>query len=316
MNIAYTVCNRNSLANALTLGKSYLENHPDRTFYIGWADKSQEIPLPENIQIIQITDINIPDLQAMSSRYYDFEMVPASRPWFGLYLIKQLPQIKRLTFLSPTTYIYQKIDILEKKCKSMLLTPNILQPLPTNSSLKDRNILNIGMAHSGSWILKPNTQTISFLEWWSNRTFDRAKFDLCNGMCLDQLWLNYALSWIEGARFIDHPGWHTGLHSLSHHTIDIKHNTASGQKLISAEFTGLADFHPVWSDHKKLLNTSGSFRKLLKGYYLKVTEQTGNTQFSAPGYGIPTRISAFRENRKAISRQLRQITAFIDKISF
>jgi len=315
MNIAYTVCNRNSLANALTLGKSYLEHHPDRTFYIGWTDKFMQLTLPEGFELIQITEIGIPDLKAMSNLYYDFEMVPASRPWFGLFLIRQFPQLKKLTFFSPTTFIYQKIDGLEKKCKSMLLTPNILKPLPQSSSLLDRNILNIGMAHSGSWILKPNQQTISFLEWWSNRTFDRAKFDLCNGMCMDQLWLNYALSWIDGARFISNPGWHTGLHTLPHHIVNAENKSVSDNELITADFTGLADYHPVWSDHKKLLNTSKPFRKLLKRYYIEISKQTGNTDLSVPGYGMPTRISAFRENRKAVSRQLRRVTGIIDKLS-
>lgn len=318
MNIAYTVCNRNTLSNAITLGKSYLEHHPDRTFYIGWVDKSISLTLPDGLEFIQVSEIAIPELDKMSEIYYDFEMVPACRPWFALYLINQLPQIKKLTFFSPTTYIYQKIDGLEKKCKSLFLTPNILGPLPENITLKDRNILNVGMTHSGSWILKPNHQTIKFLEWWADRTLDRAHIDLCNGMFMDQLWLNYALSWIDESRFIDTPAWHVGLHTLPVHTVKLTDNkrSVSDKEIITADFTGLADYHPLWSDHKNLLKSSNSFRKLLKQYFLKVSEQ--NVQYSIPltGYGKPTRISAFRENRRALASQLKKISRFIDKFSF
>lgn len=316
MNIAYTVCNRNNLPNALVLAESYLSHHPDRTFYIGWVDRPMLISLPANVQIIQITDTAIPDLKKMSGWYYDFEMVPACRPWFALYLLKQFPQIKRLSFFSPACFIHSKADEIERKCKSMLLTPNILKPLPENSILKDRNILNIGMVHAGSWIVRPNPQTIRFIEWWASRTYDRARFDLCNGMCMDQLWLNYALSWIEDAAYIQHSGWHTGLHSLPQHKITFigKKPLVSEQELITTDFTGLADYHPVWSDHKKLLNTSKAFRKLLKGYHLEVSKQSGLVSNAVPGYGIPTRISAFREARKGFARQLRSVTGFIDRI--
>lgn len=316
MNIAFTVCNRYTFANAVTLGLSYLEHHPDRTFYIGWVDKPMVLQIPSGIHLIQVTDIQIPSIGKMANDYYDFEMVYACRPWFAAYLLKENPRLKRLSFFSPTTYIFEKLDSIEKRCKSLLLTPNITQPLPKNSTLKDRNILNVGMIHAGSWILKPNEQTIAFIHWWANRTFDRAKVDLCNGMFLDQLWLNYALSWVEESSLIDHAGWHVGLHSLPLKEIELigEKQLADEKNILTADFVGLADYHPLWSDHSKLLDQSKPFRKLLKQYYIEVAKQPILSGHSSAAYGKPARISPYRLVRRRLAKNIRKVISFIDQI--
>ncbi|MCF0059671.1 hypothetical protein [Dyadobacter sp. CY356] len=315
MNIVFTVCNRTQLPNALALGVSVLRHHPDYLFYIGWADKSPISNLPKNIKAISVEKLGIQEWGEMCARYYDFELVAASRPWFAKGILKANPDCSSLTFLSPTTILYDAMQEINDPAADLFLTPNITKPLAASKNLDDKRILNIGMFHSGGWALKPNPVTLKMLEWWAHRTIDRAKFDLCNGMCMDQLWLNYAPVWVEKTTKITHPGWHYGLQSILNKTLTEKNGSFSveNEKLISADFAGMTHFDPVWSNHQMLAHQSPAFKKLFKEYSETVKTFDKGLPDREPGYGKIPEISDQRLLRKNLTGKLKAITTFIDQ---
>lgn len=315
MNIIFTVCNRTQLSNALALGVSSLRHHPDHLFYIGWADTIPLSNLPKNVKTISAEKLGVQEWGEMCARYYDFELVAASRPWFAKNILKANPECSSLTFLSPTTILYDSMQEINDPAADLFLTPNITKPLAPSKDLDDKRILNIGMFHAGSWILKPNPVTIKMLDWWTHRTIDRAKFDLCNGMCMDQLWLNYAPIWVEKTTKISHSGWHFGLHSILNKTLTEKNGNYSveNEKLISADFAGLMHFDPIWSDHVKLVNHSPVFKKLFKEYSKTVKTFDKGLPDKVPGYGMTPVISDQRLLRKKLTGKLKEITKFIDQ---
>jgi hypothetical protein len=197
----------------------------------------------------------------------------------------------------------------------LLLTPTILKPLPPSSLLDDKRILNIGMFHSGSWRLRKTEETASFLDWWCTRTIDRAKFDLCNGMCLDQLWLNYAPVWVRNSSAITTPSWHMGLHSLLNSTLSVENNTyqVNGAALVSVDFAGLSSYHPIWSDHVKLAKQYPIFMELFKNYARLCTEYISYADglSSIPGQAHRKSIS---QRRKGIIERLKAVTKFINQV--
>ncbi|HWV28378.1 MAG TPA: hypothetical protein VN038_01945, partial [Dyadobacter sp.] len=89
MNIIYTVCNRTNLAHALALADSVLQHQPESTFYIGLVDSLSIEKLPKHVKLLPVSELAIPDFNRMAAEYYDFELLPATRPWFALGLLKK-----------------------------------------------------------------------------------------------------------------------------------------------------------------------------------------------------------------------------------
>lgn len=315
MNIIFTVCNRNTLASALALGKSVMQ-FPGNMFYLCWVDKIVISTLPEDINLLTIKDIPIPEWEQMISHYYDFELLPACRPWFAKHLFNLHADQNNFIFFAPTVFLFQPIGQVLTAGPDLFLTPNISQPLKKASVLDDKRILNIGMFHSGSWIMRRSAETLKFLDWWAIRTIDRAKYDLCNGMCLDQLWLNFALVRISKITQISNPGWHYGLHSVLNLNLEYQDGSykVNGNRLISADFAGLDVFNPIWSDYAGLISESKNFGKLYSEYQKNLSAfQTFLPSETKPGYGLIPEIKKNRMLRKKTTGTLRSVMKFIDQ---
>ncbi|HEV7347252.1 hypothetical protein [Telluribacter sp.] len=315
MNIVYTVCNRSELPQAIALSTSVKKQHPEAQMIIGWVDEAPVPALPEGIVRLSVKLINIPDWPAMYERYYDFELVAACRPWFARYLVSQYPDCTTLTFLSPSTYLYQPLPLGEYPEAELLLTAHLTQPLPAVQGIDDKRILNIGMYHSNAWVLRPTVATKSFLSWWANRTLDRAAFDLCHGMCLDQLWLNYAPLLVPNTKIISQPGWHMGLHSMAFGALrEVNGGFKSGEySLLSFDFAGLGSFHPIWSDHQQLVINNQLFGRLYQNYKTELEKWKLYKIGGQASFGkIPVR-KKYRSLRKGIVTNLKKVLTHIDQ---
>ncbi len=315
MTAFFTVCNRHQLPGAIALGKSILEHHQAAQFTIGWADEAELPGLPARTEIVPVSDLELPQLPQMSELYYDFELVHALRPWFALHLMERRPSVSNWVFLAPTTMVYRSFDHLSDPGKDLLLTPHIVQRLPGSRGLDDKRILNIGMFHSNAWIARRSESITNLLEWWSVRTVDRAFFDLCNGMCLDQLWLNYAPLYVPRTLMIRDPLWHLGLHNCLLYPLKLENGAPAvgGERVYTVDFAGLHGYHPVWSDHKSLVAGHSEWRALL-GNYRKNLEAL--KEFSPAGdarYGRPAAISPIRNFRRSVKSKLDSLTELIDQ---
>ncbi|CAG5004457.1 hypothetical protein DYBT9275_03374 [Dyadobacter sp. CECT 9275] len=316
MNIIYTVCNRSSLPHALALGASVMEHQPGDIFYIGWVDNRPVPHLPEQYRIIPVTDLAIPLWQQMTEQYYDFELLPACRPWFAKKIMELNPHCNRLTFFAPTVLLLNSVESVIGRQAEMTLTPHITSPLRKSAPLEDKRILNIGMFHAGSWSIRKSTQTLDFLNWWAVRTLDRAKYDLCDGMCLDQLWLNFGPVRIHNWEKVSEPSWHYGLHRLPNHPLEAANGQFSvgGNTLLSVDFAGLLFFDPIWSDYAGMARRSIAFQELVS-YYRTLLAAAGPeaTPKGTPGYGQIPEIKAGRILRNKLAAKLSDITEFIDQ---
>jgi len=316
MNIIYTVCNRSNLAHALALADSVLQHQPSHVFYLGLVDSISIDTLPDHVRLLPVSSLAIPGWENMATGYYDFELLPACRPWFALELLKKHPECGQLSFLAPTVFLKQSFDGLLGAGTEMFLTPNISAPLKKSPILDDKRILNAGMYHSGSWTLKPSEKTVAMLEWWAHRTLDRANFDLCNGMNTDQLWLNYVPVWVPATETLHNPGWHYGLNAVLNKNLVAKGDgyEADGQPLVSLEFAGLGHFDPIWSDHAALVTENKAFQALFMEYQRIVMKKKYELEITGePAFGKQADIASNRLMRKGIARKLKELTTYIDQ---
>ncbi|WP_345032324.1 hypothetical protein [Ravibacter arvi] len=312
----FTVCNRYQLPGAIALGESVLRFHPGARYVIGLADDSAGSAVPAGMELIPIAALQIPRLQEMSGRYLDYEFVHAVRPWFAKHLLEQSENRFAWVFLAPTVLVFSPLDFLGKYDSDFLLTPNLTGPLPASRNLDDKRILNIGMFNADAWMARATPEVKSLFDWWRTRTIDRAFFDLCNGMCLDQLWLNYVPVLLREWTILRDTNWHVGLHNLLRVALENSSGetpSADGKPLLTFNFAGLTGFHPVWSDHTQVLSGNPAGERLLRNYkkQLAVYEKTGPDKAH---YGRPSSVPAFRDFRRAIKSELNHVVSLIDKI--
>lgn len=315
MKIAFTVCNRYQLSHALVLAYSLKKYNPNRTFFLGWVDRMQLPDLPDWINAVPVESLEIADWTGMEQRYYDFELVAACKPFFARHILTAFQGCEELTFLSPTTQVFDSLDLVADQSAFLQLSPQRLRPISLPAGrLDDKRILNTGMYQAGSWLMHPDGQETAFLNWWVERMTDRGYLDLCAGMCLDQLWLNYLPIFYERVETIRNPGWNYGLQAVPDSGLALSDGGyfIDGVPLICLDFAGLEGYHPVWYDHAdsvKGLDFWPELRQCYRGYLRKFT--LSSDRFSLP-YGIPTAVRPGRRYRKQAVHFLENVIRHIE----
>ena len=323
MKIAYTVCNRNQLSHALVLAHSLRKHSPGHQFFLGWVDRLKLPQLPDWVSILQIESLEITDWSDMEQRYYDFELVAASKPFFARYLLTIFPDCQELVFLSPATQLFASLDLVSDESAFLQLSPQRLAPIKSTgnhlpTSLDDKRILNTGMYQAGSWIMHPDGQEKTMLTWWCQRMTDRGYFDLCAGMCLDQLWLNYLPIYQERVKTIRNAGWNYGLHAVPGSELtstDGKYRVDSFP-LISLDFAGLESHHPIWSDHAELVKGRTLWADLRQSYQKSLREHEFPSDEAILPYGKAAPIKTNRKYRKWAVRLLAKMTNRIESLDW
>ena len=316
MKIAFTVCNRHQLSHALLLAHSLRKYNPEHRFFLGWVDRMVLPQLPDWASILSIESLEIADFLGMEQRYYDFELIAACKPFFARHLLTSFPDCTELVFLSPTTELFNSLNLVSNKSAFLQLSPQRLAPIEStgrhiHAQLDDKRILNTGMYQAGSWMMHPDGQEKALLSWWCERMVDRGYFDLCAGMCLDQLWLNYLPIYHEQVETIRNPGWNYGLHAVPGSSLAQSKDEylVDGNPLITLDFAGLEGNHPIWSDHSGLVKDHPLWAKLRSSYRTTLREfELPNDEASNP-YGKVAPIKSNRHTRKWAVRWLNAMAA-------
>lgn len=322
MKIAFTVCNRFQLPHALVLAKSFKKYHPDRKFFLGWVDRMKIPQLPEWVEVVAIESLGMTDWADMEKRYFDFELVAACKPFFARHLLTTFPDCQELVFLSPTILLYDSLDLVAVESAFLQLSPQRLRPIVEADSLSasrldDKRILNTGMYHADSWVLHPDGQENALISWWCQRMTDRGFLDLCRGMCLDQLWMNFLPCYFERVEIIRNPGWNYGLQAVpgSELTLTGDSYSVDGVPIITLDFAGLESFHPIWSDHADLVKGRALWSDLRQSYRNSLRESPlPSDELSLP-YGNPAPVKPVPNRRRRAIRLLEKVIARIETIN-
>ena len=100
-NAVFTICAKNYLAQARTLGDSIRRYHPELAFYIFLADESQGLLDPEREKqcMIEVREIGIPQFRSMAFQYDVLELSCAIKPFCFDYLFrKDQPTVGRCVY--------------------------------------------------------------------------------------------------------------------------------------------------------------------------------------------------------------------------
>ncbi|MFN4145735.1 MAG: glycosyl transferase [Runella sp.] len=246
MTLAFTLCSVNYLAQARTLGDSLRRTNPHIRYVIGLVDKLDAIALPldkyPDYELLELHRIGINGLDQMCEHYNITELNTAVKPYFFSYFFKHFPQIQNVIYFDPDIIVYQPLTSLEALLQEndIILTPHITTPIDDDCSPSELDHLNTGIFNLGFVALHKSPEAVAFVKWWEEKLFDECKIDLCNGLFVDQHWVNFAPVFWKNVHIEKHPGWNAAYWNFHERTFT-EHNDAhevNGQPLVFFHYSG------------------------------------------------------------------------------
>ncbi|WP_080239455.1 glycosyltransferase family protein [Spirosoma rigui] len=220
MTLAFTICSVNYLAQARTLGDSLRKTNPDFQYVIGLVDKLSEAKLPAALMppypMLEVDQIGIPDFAAMCDRYDITELNTAVKPFYIDYLYETYPDATQVIYFDPDIIVYQPLTKLTQDLNkySMVLTPHTCSPTPDWERPNEQHHLNTGIYNLGFIGLRRDETARQFVNWWKQRLVYECRIDLCEGLFVDQHWVNFAPVYYDNVLIEHHPGYNVAYWNL------------------------------------------------------------------------------------------------------
>ncbi len=197
MTIAYTICSINYLAQARTLGESLRLTNPEVLFFIALVDKLEGVKFEDaylpDYPMIEIDKIGIENLDAIALRYDITELNTAVKPFCFAYFFENYPAANNVIYFDPDIIVFQPLADLEKSLTKYqaVLTPHILSPIEDGCTPNELHHLNTGIYNLGFVAFRRTAETAGFIKWWEEKLRYECLIDLCNGLFVDQNWMNF-----------------------------------------------------------------------------------------------------------------------------
>lgn len=211
MNIAFTICSNNYLAQAKTLGDSFLEYHPNWKFIIGLVDEfdsSFDYSQFNNFEIVKVKDINVPEFESLVIKYNIIELNTAVKPTFIEHIFINY-KADKLIYLDPDilvlSYFEEVITMLDSV--DIIITPHICSPIDDDYAPTDYHTLRGGVYNLGFIALARFNRVNGFVKWWGDRVLKYGFCDFSRNMFYDQMWINYLPSLFDNYHIIKHLGY-------------------------------------------------------------------------------------------------------------
>ncbi|WP_295654516.1 hypothetical protein [uncultured Mucilaginibacter sp.] len=210
MNAICTICAKNYLPHAITLGDSVKKFHPEIDFYILLSDEIEGHTINTNGHIlVEAKDINVPDYYQLAYKYDVIEFSTSVKPYFLDYLFIN-KQYDKILYLDPDMVVYNSLNYLFEKLDNYtaLLTPHIIKPYIKNMGVTtEEEALFVGIYNLGFFGVKNNSVGRHIVAWWKEKLYDQCFGDKEDALHVDQRWMDYLPAlYRENVLILDHPG--------------------------------------------------------------------------------------------------------------
>ncbi len=195
MNLFFSICANNYLAQAGVLYKSFKKFHPDTGFFLFLCDqKSSAVDYSQIAdEVIELNSIE-PRFGELALKYNIIELNTCLKPRIFEYLFSER-KITQAVFLDPDIKIYHPLSFLFTDFiqANILLTPHIYSPIPSDGHKPDeQSFLIFGIYNLGFISVRNTEESGRFLHWWKSRTYEFGYADTYKGIFVDQLPVNLA----------------------------------------------------------------------------------------------------------------------------
>jgi len=212
-NVAFTICAKNYLAQALTLRESYLE-HNDSRFLIFLSDAADCPGLPDDV--VELDDNWISDWKIMAFKYNVIEFSTFIKP----FCIKKLfnEGYEKVVYLDPDIYVCHNLDVVFSylEDKSIVLTPHRCKINQTDSFITSEELLlALGVFNLGFFAVKNDEVGKQVVDWWGNKLVDNCTLDITKGMFVDQKWMDFVPCYFPNETYVSpHLGMNVAIWNL------------------------------------------------------------------------------------------------------
>jgi hypothetical protein len=187
-----TIISRNYLPYARVLAESLQMYHPGWDFYVLMVDGVDAKDGSETFEVINVAQLNLPNLQHLAFRYNRLELNTNVKPTFLAYLFAE-KRMDKLLYLDPDILICGSLsplfDLLDRH--GIVLTPHCTSPIESDEQRPSEvDFLLVGVFNLGFIGLRRSEQTEHFLSWWEKRCLNLGYSELRSGLFVDQKWIN------------------------------------------------------------------------------------------------------------------------------
>jgi hypothetical protein len=231
MTIAFTICSINYLAQARTLGDSLKFTNPDVLFFIGLVDSLQGVQFDASYSpdypMIEIDKIEIRDFQEMADRYNITELNTAVKPFYFTYFFRHYPKADHVIYFDPDIIVFQPLTNLLNLLKKhkAILTPHINTPINDRFTPNETHHLNTGVYNLGFVGFSRREEIMRYIEWWEEKLRFECLIDLCNGLFVDQNWMNFLPVFVPETHLERNPGYNAAYWNLHERMFSFRQDT-------------------------------------------------------------------------------------------
>lgn len=278
----FTLCTPDYINAVNALSSSLKETEPNTTLfcYVFGNPAHQNLIANENIRIIHIESLSLPEIRGKEFSHTPFEMCCLLKPVIAKYHLLN-NECDFLLFLDSDTYTYSPfLTELSQTNAKILLSPHALYPETIN---RFEPFLRSGAFNAGLFAIKRHHEAFEFLNWWSAMVNFKCIQDPNNGLLLEQKWLDLAPSLFNEIEIIRDPGINTAYWNLCERVLSRKSNSILiNQKhpLKIFHFSGIIrERLSKYSDIKTEDRADGKLLKQLADEYLSVMDDYSDTKY-------------------------------------
>ncbi|MEZ4900807.1 MAG: glycosyl transferase [Spirosomataceae bacterium] len=319
MTLAFTLCSINYLAQARTLGDSLRRTNPHIRYVICLVDRLDVAQVPKDklpdFELLELHQIGITGLDEMCNHYNITELNTAVKPYFIRYFFEKVPQVENVIYFDPDIIVYQPLTILERLLQKydFVLTPHLTTPLNDQLTPNELHHLNTGVYNLGFIALHKSPEATDFVKWWEEKLFDECKIDLCNGLFVDQHWVNFAPIFWNNVHVEKDMGWNAAYWNLHERHFSVKNNEhlVNGKPVVFFHYSGYDPGYPsVISKYQNRFTFSERpDLNPLFDFYREELLRNHNTYYRQfPCYYIkPARVYKYQRIRKLLTQPLEKL---------
>ncbi|MES2818609.1 MAG: glycosyltransferase [Pseudomonadota bacterium] len=215
----FTIVSNNYLHYATTLFESLKEFCPQADLVLGLCDRKTEETQCAAAQIVEISELNIPELGTFTYQYSILELNTAIKP----YVVEHLMNLgyKKVIYFDPDIRIFTSLDqmlgLLDQH--NVLLTPHLTDLLDDGKWPTELSILQAGTYNLGYIALRTCAETRKLVKWWQAKLYKECVVDLPRNLFVDQKWMDLLPGMFEGVYVNRDPSWNTAYWNLNHRNL-------------------------------------------------------------------------------------------------
>jgi len=316
MTIVFTICSINYLAQARTLGDSLKSTNPDILFVIGLVDKLDGVRFDDSFipeyQMVEIDKIGIAGFEEMADRYDITELNTAVKPFYFTYFFQNYPEAEHVIYFDPDIIVFQPLTNLLSSLENhpAVLTPHINTAIDDRLTPNELHHLNTGIYNLGFVAFHRTNEVLEFIKWWEEKLRYECLIDLCNGLFVDQNWMNFLPVFVKNVLIERNPGYNAAYWNLHERQFSFSNHThlVNGDPLIFFHYSGYDPAKPdILSKYQDRFELSKrpDLTELFKLYRNNLLNN-GNAYYRQfPCFYIkPTRVLRYQRVRKWLKKPL------------